>query len=463
MGQNRLVFSDEGSTTDRKQTRGLQTMRRATRFAVTAVAVTALAGGLLAAGTVLGTPRGPASSESAPGRPGGAMTDPLARSIAALQQELTRVPTKDASWAELGLLYLQRARSTVDPGLYARAEGAFAQSLALRPVDNDLALTGQASLAATRHDFAEALALTDQALAANPASPTTYAVRVDALVELGRYDEAQVALDRLLDLRPGTDAYSRASYLFELRGDGERAREAMQAAYDEATNGPDRSFASYFLGELAWNAGDLDAAVIAYDQAVLEDPSSVPPLAGRAKVAAARGDVAGAVTGYRTAIDQLPLPYLLIELGELLESTGDLRGAEEQYAVVRATQRLYAEGGQDVDTELALFEADHGSPDAAIASAERAYRKRPDSVLTQDAYAWALHAAGRDAEALPIARAAARTGLVRPTLQHHLGMIEAAAGDRAAAARALEAALASNPAFSPLHAPRARTALEGLG
>lgn len=437
-------------------------MGRGTRWVVSAVAVAALAGGLLAGGSVLGSPRGPGSSDSAPGRTGGAPTDPLARSIAALQQELGRVPTKDASWAELGLLYLQQARSTVDPALYSRAEGAFARSLVLRPADNDLALTGQASLAATRHDFAEALTLTDQALAANPASPTTYAVRVDALVELGRYDEAQVALDRLLDLRPGTAAYSRAAYLFELRGDRERAVEAMRAAHDEATNGPDRSFASYALGELAWNAGDLDAAVAAYDRAVLEDPSSVPPLAGRAKVAAARGDVAGAVEGYRKAVDRLPAPDLLIELGELLESTGDLRGAEEQYAVVRATQRLYAEGGQDVDTELALFEADHGSPDAAVASAERAFRKRPDSVFTQDAYAWALHAAGRDAEALPVARAAARTGLVRPSLQYHLGVIEAAAGDRAAAARALQTALTSNPAFSPLHAPRARTALLGL-
>lgn len=417
-----------------------------------------LAAALFAVSTAVGSPTtppaGPASSADA--------GDPLAQSIALLQDELDRVPTKDASWAELGLLFLQQARTTGDPTLYARADAAFDRSLTLRPDDNDLALTGQASLAATRHEFAAALELTDRSLAVNPASPTTYAVRVDALVELGRYDQAQQALDQMLDLRPGPDAYSRASYLFELRGDVGRARQAMQAAHDEARADPDRSFASYQLGELAFATGDLAGAGSAYARALEEDPASVPALGGRARVRAAQGDLTGAVADYRTAVARLPSPQLLVELGELLEASGDPAGAEEQYAVVRATQQLYAASGQDVDTELALFEADHGTAEAAVASAERAYRKRPDAVLTQDAYAWALHAAGRSAEALPVARAAARTGLALPSLAYHLGAVEAAAGDPAAARAALTRALELNPAFSPLHAPRARALLEQL-
>lgn len=138
------------------------------------------------------------------------------------------------------------------------------------------------------------------------------------------------------------------------------------------------------------------------------------------------------------------------------------QATEEQYAVVRAIQQLYAASGQDLDTELALCEADHGTASTAVASAERAYRKRPDAVLTQDAYAWAPHAAGRSAEALPVARAAAHTGLALPSLAYHLGAVEAAASDPAAARVALSRALELNPAFSPLHAPRARALLEQL-
>jgi Flp pilus assembly protein TadD len=81
----------------------------------------------------------------------------------------------------------------------------------------------------------------------------------------------------------------------------------------------------------------------------------------------------------------------------------------------------------------------------------------------QDAYAWALHAAGRSAEALPIARAAARLGLRSPSFAYHLGVVEASAGDAAAARQALQRALDLNPTFSRLHAPRAAALLERLG
>lgn len=85
-----------------------------------------------------------------------------------------------------------------------------------------------------------------------------------------------------------------------------------------------------------------------------------------------------------------------------------------------------------------------------------------DAAFTQDAYAWALHAAGRDAEAMPIARQSVRLGLKSPTLYYRLGVIEAAAGDPATAKQSLEQALALNPSFSPLHAPRAKALLESL-
>ena len=124
-----------------------------------------------------------------------------------------------------------------------------------------------------------------------------------------------------------------------------------------------------------------------------------------------------AAADYRQVVERLPAPEHLVAFGELLEATGQVQDAEEQYAVVRATQQLYAANGQDVDSELALFEADHGDPATAVRLAARAYATRPDSVHVQDAYAWALHAAGRSAEALPIARAAARTGPALPCVR----------------------------------------------
>ena len=129
---------------------------------------------------------------------------------------------------------------------------------------------------------------------------------------------------------------------------------------------------------------------------------------------------------------------------------------------MRATQRLFAAEGADVDLELALFEADHGTPATALGYAEKAYADRPDAVLVQDAYAWALHRAGRSAEALPVAKAALRLGTRLPVLQYHLGAIAAAAGERETARTALTAALRLNPRFDPLQAPEARRLLGSL-
>ena len=434
-------------------------MPRWSRTALGALTVVGLATVLLGVGAVANSSGGDPEAGDVQTSPVSSPASPVER----LQKDLERVPGNYRAWTELGLAYVQQARTTADPGLYGRADGAFAKSLELRPRDNDAALTGKASLAAARHDFAEALALTDQSLAINDFSVTTYAVRADALTELGRYDQARAAIQKMFDLRPGgLDGYSRASYAFELRGDVVRAREMLEQAAAAALSPGDVAFTSYFLGELAFNNGDLSAAQAAYQRAIDADPSALQSVAGRAKVRAAKGETTAAAADYRTVVERLPLPEYLAAFGELLEATGQQDEAEEQYAVLRATQQLYAAGGQDVDTELAIFEADHGTPAAALASAEKAYAKRPQAIFTQDAYAWALHAAGRSKEALPIAKAATRLGLRSPALHYRLGTIAAAAGDTGTARTALIRALELNPAFSPLHAPKAQALLKTL-
>lgn len=425
-------------------------MQRWTRRALSGAAVVAVAGALLTVGAA-GEPPADTVSAQAP-----EMTE-----IARMQADLDRVPGNARGWAELGAAYLSESRTTADPSFYAKAEAAYVRALALRPAD-DVALAGAGALAAARHDFAAALTLADRALTENPYSATAAAVRVDALTELGRYDEALSALRELADVRPGVDVSTRASYAFELRGDVTRARDALLEAVELATLPADAAFAHHYLGRLAFAEGDLAAARRSYDDALTADPRHLPSLVGRAEVLAASGDVPAALAELRDAVEQRPAPEALIAYGELLEATGQREQAAEQYAVLRATQQLFAANGQDVDTELALFEADHGTPEAAVTFAEKAYAARPRSVVTQDAYAWALHRAGRSAEALPVARDALRLGWRNPAMLARVGTIEAAAGDRATARRLLQQALDLNPAFSALHAPRAASLLASL-
>jgi len=87
----------------------------------------------------------------------------VAANIVTLQDRLKTVPQDWSAWATLGGLYTTQARLTADPSYYAKADGAFTESLTIQPDDNAAAISGQATLAASRHDFAGALALTQQA------------------------------------------------------------------------------------------------------------------------------------------------------------------------------------------------------------------------------------------------------------------------------------------------------------
>jgi tetratricopeptide (TPR) repeat protein len=417
-----------------------------------------MATSLFVVSAALGSPTQPAPMPSAAPVP---TADPLTRAITGLQARLTKSPASYRGWSELGLAYVQQARLTADPSYYPKAEGAFATSLALRPDDNADALIGQATLASARHDFARALEVVDRALALNDYSATAYGVKTDALTELGRYDEAATAAQRMLDLRPGLDSFARASYQRELLGEVTGARELLQRASEDASSPADSAFALYYLGELAWNTGDIRGARSHYDDALVADPGYLPARAGQAKCLALT-DRTAALAVYREVVQQQPQPAYLIELGELLEASGQRAAAAEQYDVVRATVQLFAADGANVDLELALFEADHGSPAQALRHARAAHVARPASILVQDAYAWALHKAGRDVEALAQARAAVRLGTRLPALRYHLGVIEAALGDKASARRDLRAALSLNGAFNPLQAPRAHALLRSL-
>jgi tetratricopeptide (TPR) repeat protein len=285
-----------------------------------------------------------------------------------------------------------------------------------------------------------------------------YGVMGDALLELGRYPAAFRAFQRFVDIEPGLAAYARVSYARELQGDLAGARRALQAATGVAGSPEDAAFAWFQLGELAWNRGDVAAAADAYRTAEGFAPTWVPPQAGLARVAWARGDLDVAIARARDVATRLPLVEHVVLLGDLLTVAGDREGARAQYDVAQAEAALLRANGVDVDLELALFEADHGDPRAALRAARAEWARRR-SVHVADAYAWALHAVGRDEDAARLEDLALRLGTRSALFRYHAGMIALAAGRRIDGLAHLRVALDLNPSFSIVGAAEARAAL----
>ncbi|WP_435600552.1 tetratricopeptide repeat protein [Streptomyces sp. C10-9-1] len=433
------------------------------RTAAVAAAALAATAATVAGGAEPG-PRQPAPALAAGVPLSQSTADDLARGTTALQQHLKAQPKDATGWAALGTAYVEQARTSGDAALYPKAEAAFTRSLELRPAaGNDAALAGRALLAAARHDFTAALGHADHALRVNPYSEQALAGRVDALVELGRYEEAWQAV-RLADRRrPGLPVFTRYAYLLELRGDTAGAERLLRRVQDSATGAAERAYAATALGRLAWDQGRYDQALGHFDDALRADPGHLPALEGRGRAHAAQGDTQQALADLGEAVRRQPLPERLAALGELYEAAGRHTEARQQYALAGTWLRLASAGGVSTDLEAALVAADHGDPREALASA-RAEWERRRTVHTADALAWALHANGRHKEAL---RHAQQATAPSPGYRHapflfHRGMIEHALGDAESAERHLRAALELNPGFSPTGAREAREVLRSL-
>jgi tetratricopeptide (TPR) repeat protein len=377
-------------------------------------------------------------------------------------QALVRAYPKDSRGYDLlGDAYLQKVRETGDASYYTRAGAVFATALRLNQRD-PAAVTGAGALALSRHDFRGGLRYGLEARRLAPYVVEPYGVVVDAEIELGRYTQAGRALQRMVDLKPNLASYARASYWDELHGDLAGAIRAMRLAVSAGGGAAENvAYVQTLLGNLYFQVGRLDAARQAYRTALASFPGYVPASAGIAGIEAARGAFGAAITRYRDAVDRLPLPQYVVSLGETELAAGRREQARRDLALVGAEEKLLQANGVNTDVDLALFEANHGSPARAVVLARRAWAQAP-SVRSADALGWALTSAGRPALGLRWARRALALGSRDPSFLYHAGMSARAAGRAALAHAYLSESLALNPRFSPLYAPRAERALREL-
>ena len=404
--------------------------------------------------------------------PPGAGTEPYVAPAAATETEkeiakqfetVRQFPDTVDAYVLLGRAYMQHVREIGDPGDYGRAQAALEEARA-RDAANVDALIGLGLLALARHEFATALSLGEQAVSLAPRSAGARGVVVDALTELGRYDEAVTTTQTMVDLRPDLGSLSRVAYQRELHGDTDGAIEAMARAFDASpgTATENREYIRVLIGDLHLLKGDVATAEQVYRASLAASPGFVWALAGLGRVQSFSGDFNGSIASYQDAVAALPAPELFIALGEAQEAAGLAAEAADTYEIVRAQQQLLAANGVNVDLELALFEANHGLPATAVDLARRAYDTQPN-VKAADALAWALHRAGRSAQAQPFAAEAVRLGGAHARPLYHAGVIALALGDATGGRGYLDRASAAAATLSPLEAAALREIIGSTG
>lgn len=365
------------------------------------------------------------------------------QSITAARQAISEKPNEFTGYNLLAMALVRRAQETVDASLYVEAAEAIKKSLELAPNNFDGEKV-QVSILLGEHEYPAALALANALNKRVPDDVMVYGLLTDANVELGNYKEAEVTAQWMLDLRPGNlPALIRAAHLRELFGDAEGAYELMDMAYQStpATEIAERASLLMQMGHLRL-ASTPDSAEKLLQQALTTFPNYPAALGNLAQLRVTQKRYLDAVTLLEQRYRVQPRADNLYELAEALQLAG--RGNEAGRAFADFEIKALAESSLKDNSNRALifYYADHAhQPAKALDVAKREFAWHHD-VYTLDAYAWTLHADGQDMEARKQIETALAVGIHDPKIFEHAGGIVLKLGDRAAAQKYLQEALA---------------------
>ena len=373
-----------------------------------------------------------------------------------LEASVAARPDDARALALLGLGYQQIARETANSAWLSRSGEALGRAVELDPADA-VAAAGLAQLAVTQHRFRAAIPLARNALRLDAASTVAKGALGDAYLATGRYLDAFRTYDRLAGAGPSVGAYARVAQARQLLGRPTAALEAMELAIEAGSAIPEQqAWALTRYGTLLVAAGRLADADVAFGRALRLSPGYVHALAGRARIAAARGRFHLAARRLDTVVARLPVPEYAILHGDALARAGRPEAARRAYSLVHTLERVLAANGVRTELSTALFDLDRGVRVAdALARARAAYRAAP-GLSAADAVAWGLYRTGRCAEARVWSKRALTLGTEDGLLLFHRGMIERCLAGDAAARKWFGRALAANPTFSLRWAPVAR-------
>jgi tetratricopeptide (TPR) repeat protein len=396
--------------------------------------------------------------------------EPAVADMRALEERVRRDPEDFIALNALAERYLRRLAETGDVTWLQRASRAASASLAAVPAElNPTGLNLLAQSAYASHDFAAARDHAERLTRLRPDQAYAWMTLGDALLELGDYDGARDAFQRMGSLgavgsRARVAAAQRSARLDALHGRVAEARARLEAQIAGAAGqvpAADDAIAVCHaqLGELELAEGDPGAAERHARSALAAAPGMIRAMALLGRARAAQGDLAGAIAPFESAVARVPDPGLLATLSDLHELAGRPGDAARQRVLIAAIARLRT--GLH-DRQLATYYADHDlEAEAAYAMAAGEYAVRRD-IYGADTLAWTALKSGRIDEARRAIAAALRLGTRDARLWYHAGMIARAAGDGASASEYLQRAIELNPAFDPLQASVARRALDPL-
>jgi tetratricopeptide (TPR) repeat protein len=362
----------------------------------------------------------------------------LAKTLADMKARLAASPTDAAAVVYLSDASLRLQRVNSDGRVVNDAESQLRDVLKRVPAHYE-ARRMLAAVLLSQHRYGAAVAEANRLRASDPNDAWNYGAIGDGYMELGAYEQAFEAFDRMGQLKPGAPAYARVSYALEIKGDLDGAIEYMQRAVDGTTPNDAESLAWHLaqLGDLHLQLGRLPQARMHFERAAATFPGHPFAVSGLARVKVIDGDLASARLMLQGELAKTPRSDVAVMVGDLSAELGDHDGAEAYYRMAEQIERAALASGSGEPQLLSRFFSEHDRQiPEAVTLAEAAVRSRGD-IVTMDTAAFAYLKAGQIDKARQAAQEALRTGTRDARILWHAAEIASAAGDHAAAAEML--------------------------
>jgi tetratricopeptide (TPR) repeat protein len=380
--------------------------------------------------------------------------------IATQEKRLKEEPNSPAVQATLASAFIQKMRETTDFAYLNRAAALVDKMLAADPVSYD-GLRLSAEIETHRHNFPRAAELATQLIKRNPSDAGAMGMLGDSLMELGQYDAAGQAYERMVTIAPNLTGYNRVAYHRFVTGDGPKSIDWMASAVQAGSpTAENLAWCLVEFGDMLFKTGRTADAHIAYNRALetLSGYHRANAALGREFAAAAKFKEAEA--SFLKAQAVIPLPEYAGALESIYVKLGKTAEAEQQRNLVDVIDRLGRVNGEKGNRSLALVYANENrNPDRALEWIRGELDTRRD-VYTYDALSWVLFRGGEQKDAEDASRKALAMHTPEPMFFYHAGVIAMAGGDERAGKELLTKALELNPEFSY---PEALDAKERLG
>ncbi len=370
-----------------------------------------------------------------------------------LMAKLRKNPADNKSAIALANAYIIESRISGNISYYDKAAMKIVEGVLENDPDNIEGLMLKSLLQLSEHHFSDGLATAQHAVNINPNNSFVYGLLVDANVEMGYYDSAVAAADKMITARPDLRSYSRIAYLREINGDYTGATEAMQRAVN---SGPPSQEATEWcrvqLGKLYESMGEKDKATYQYQLSLAARPDYANALAGLGRIAADDNNLDSAIYFFEKAAalsgdlgikENLAIAYLAAGKKDKAKALNDAVINEmKKNATASAADPTI---GHYSDKELAYAYLQANDNDKALEHALAEYNRRPKNIDVNETMAWVYYKRKEFDKAVPYMNAAMVTKNRSPLFLCAGGLIYAKTGDTQKAKAMLSAALKHKP------------------